>query len=208
MSDFAVDRAADRCVECNEYEVVVSSGVTGAGSLSDDNNIFPDPKVAADEISAVSVSLPSFPKTGRLLGVDYGTKRLGFAVCNADQTIASPVENYTRQNLIVDAKCVRRLVSEYRVIGLVVGLPVHMSGDESKKSLESRKFGEWLGELTNLPVTFADERYSSMFAEQLLLGASYSKKKQKSRLDMLAAQVILQGYLDGRRTEKPAAMSD
>jgi putative Holliday junction resolvase len=151
---------------------------------------------------------PPFPKRGRLLGVDYGTKRLGFAVCTEDQTIASPIENYTRQNLVVDAKCVKRLVSEYRVVGLVVGLPVHMSGDESKKSLESRQFGDWLQQLTNLPVTYADERYSSMFAEQFLVGASYSKKKRQSRLDMLAAQVILQGYLDGRRTEKPAAMSD
>jgi putative Holliday junction resolvase len=152
--------------------------------------------------------LPAFPKVGRLLGIDYGTKRLGFAVCNSDQTIASPVENYTRQTLVVDAKCVQRLISEYRIIGLVVGLPVHMSGDESKKSLESRKFGEWLTQLTNLPLTFADERFSSMFAEQCLLGASYSKKKRKSRLDMLAAQVILQGYLDGRRTGTPGAMSD
>ena len=83
-----------------------------------------------------------------------------------------------------------------------------MSGNESQKSGESRKFGAWLHELTQLPVTFADERYSSMFAEQFLVGVSFSKKKRQARLDMLAAQVILQGYLDGRRTGTPGALSD
>jgi putative Holliday junction resolvase len=154
------------------------------------------------------VELPPFPREGRLLGVDFGTKRLGFAVCNSEQTIASPIENYTRQNAAVDAKCVKRLVSEYRIAGLVVGLPVHMSGDESPKSRESRVFGKWLHELTGLPVTFADERYSSLFAEQCLMSVSYSKKKRQTRLDMLAAQVILQGYIDGRRTAQPGSLSD
>ena len=77
---------------------------------------------------------PTVPMTGRLLGVDFGTKRLGFAVCNSEQTMASPVENYTRQTPAVDAKCITRLVSEYRIVGLVVGLPVHLSGNESQKS--------------------------------------------------------------------------
>lgn len=149
-----------------------------------------------------------FPQTGRLMGVDYGTKRLGFAVCNFEQTIASPVENYTRQNLAVDEKCIKRLVADYRIVGLVVGLPVHLSGDDSQKSRESRAFGEWLGMLTHLPVTYADERYSSLFAEQHLMSVQFTKKKRQARMDMLAAQVILQGYLDGRRTEKPGALSD
>src|SRR6185436_10048547 len=111
---------------------------------------------------------PVVPTSGRLLGVDYGTRRLGFAVCNAEQTIASPVENYTRQNAPMDAKCVLRLVSEYRIVGLVVGLPVHLSGQDSQKSRESRAFGEWLHEITKLPVAYTDERYSSAFAEEHL----------------------------------------
>jgi len=178
----------------------------------DDRSLnLPRTKYITDSASHSETATPlpepvPFPKVGRLLGVDYGTKRLGFAICTADQTIASPIENYTRQNPAVDAKCVQRLVSEYRVVGFVVGLPVHMSGDESKKSLESRLFGDWLHQLTKLPVTFADERYSSMFAEHCLVGASVSKKKRQSRLDMLAAQVILQGYLDGRRTAQPGAL--
>lgn len=148
------------------------------------------------------------PETGRLLGVDYGTKRLGFAVCNAEQTIASPVENYDRQNPVVDAKCVKRLVTEYRIVGIVVGLPIHLSGQDSQKSRESRTFGSWLHEITSLPVTYADERYSSAFAEQHLMDMSFTKKKRKARLDMLAAQAILQGFLEGNRGSDPGAISD
>ncbi len=148
------------------------------------------------------------PVTGRLMGVDYGTKRLGFAVCNAEQTIASPVENYTRQTAAIDAKCVLRLVSEYRIVGLVVGLPVHLSGQDSQKSREARAFGDWLLQVTNLPVVYSDERYSSSFAEEHLMSLSFSKKKRKARLDMLAAQVILQGFLEGKRNADPGSLSD
>ena len=151
---------------------------------------------------------PTVPMTGRLLGVDFGTKRLGFAVCNSEQTIASPVENYTRQTPAVDAKCITRLVSEYRIVGLVVGLPVHLSGNESQKSRESKAFGAWLQEVTKLPVAYSDERYSSAFAEEHLMSMSFTKKKRKSRLDMLAAQYILQGYIEGKRDAEPGALSD
>ena len=151
---------------------------------------------------------PVVPVTGRLMAVDYGTKRLGFAVCNAEQTIASPVENYTRQTLAIDAKCVQRLVSEYRIVGLVVGLPVHLSGQDSQKSREARDFGSWLNQVTHLPVVYSDERYSSSFAEEHLMSMSFSKKKRKARLDMLAAQVILQGFLEGKRNADPGALAD
>lgn len=193
--------AGNECPQFTEENRVAQNECVSSSSLS------PIEMPEADASPAV-VQSPPFPSEGRLLGVDFGTKRLGFAVCNSEQTIASPVENYTRQNAAVDAKCVKRLVSEYRIAGLVVGLPVHMSGDESPKSRESRVFGQWLHELTGLPVTFADERYSSLFAEQCLMGVSYSKKKRQSRLDMLAAQVILQGYIDGRRTAQPGSLSD
>ena len=151
---------------------------------------------------------PSVPVSGRLMAVDYGTKRLGFAVSNAEQTIASPVENYTRQTLAIDAKCVQRLVSEYRIVGLVVGLPVHLSGQDSQKSLQARAFGTWLNQVTNLPVVYSDERYSSSFAEEHLMSLSFTKKKRKARLDMLAAQVILQGFIEGKRNADPGALAD
>lgn len=143
-----------------------------------------------------------FPVRGRLLGVDYGTRRLGFAISTADQTISSPVANHTRQGHEGDARFVRKLIAEYGPVGLIVGLPVHMSGDEGGKARETREFGSWLARIAALPVRYADERYSSLIAEQLL-GSELSPKKRQARLDMLAAQYILQGYLD--RQNKTAA---
>lgn len=168
----------------------------------------PIPNPPAEVPEAAPAVEQAVPTVGRLLGVDYGTKRLGFAVCNAEQTIASPVENYNRQTPQIDAKCVQRLVSEYRIVGLVVGLPVHLSGHESQKSRESKAFGAWLQQITGLPIAYADERYSSAFAEQHLMSLSFTKKKRQARLDMLAAQSILQAYIEGKRLAEPGALSD
>ena len=80
---------------------------------------------------------------------------------------------------------------------------MHLDGRESEKSLEARRFGKWLGDVTGLPVEFFDERFTSLEAEQLLLGAELTKKRRKKRLDMLAAQIMLAAYLN--RRAKPAA---
>jgi putative holliday junction resolvase len=89
---------------------------------------------------------------GRLAGVDYGTVRIGVAVTDADQKFASPLENYTRRGEAADAKFFQRLAQEERIISFVVGLPVHLDGYESQKSLEARKFGDWLSQTTGVPV--------------------------------------------------------
>lgn len=136
------------------------------------------------------------PAQGALLGIDYGSKRLGFAVCDREQTIASPVENYERQTPAVDAKALRRLIEDYRIVGLVVGLPVHMSGDEGAQAREARRFGEWAAGETGLPLQFRDERFSSHAADAALFQGELTKKKHKDRRDMLAARAILQSFLD------------
>jgi putative Holliday junction resolvase len=77
-------------------------------------------------------------------------------------------------------------------------LPVHLSGQESPKSRESRVFGAWLAKTTTRPVCFYDERYSSATAEELLGQAGMTKKRRLARLDKLAAQVILTSYLEAK----------
>lgn len=138
------------------------------------------------------------PFEGRLAGVDYGTVRIGIAVSDPGQLLASPFENYTRQSAERDATFFRSLADEESIVGFVVGLPVHLSGDESEKSREAEAFGGWLHQVTNKPVAFHDERYTSVFAEQHLIVAKLSKKRRKARIDMLAAQAILKGFLDSR----------
>jgi putative holliday junction resolvase len=154
--------------------------------------------------------MTSTPQEGRVAGIDYGTVRIGIAISDPGRTIASPLENYTRQGREQDAKRFQRLAVEEKVSLFVVGLPVHLSGLESKKSLEARQFGQWLGEITHLPVVYFDERFTSSEAEQYLLGADMTRKKRKQRMDMLAAQILLSAYLESHseNSESPGALDD
>jgi putative Holliday junction resolvase len=143
-------------------------------------------------------SSDEFPRDGVLFGIDFGTKRVGVSVSDMYQKYASPLENYARQSLIADAKFFRRLAEDFRPVGLVVGLPIHLSGDESEKSTQAREYAAWLSATLSLPVAFQDERFSSVQAEMLLIQAEMTKKQRQARLDKLAAQVLLQAFLDAR----------
>jgi putative Holliday junction resolvase len=140
-----------------------------------------------------------FPEHGRLLGLDYGTKRLGLALSNPEQTIATPLETYLRRDARQDEKHLQRIVQEYGIVGFVVGLPVHISGDEGEKAREARAFGQWASEAANRPVCFTDERYTTVIADEHLHAAGLSPKKRQALRDQLAAQILLQGYLEGHR---------
>ncbi len=134
--------------------------------------------------------------SGRLAGVDYGTVRIGVAITDAEQRIASPLDNYTRRGPAADAKYFQTLVKDERIAALIVGLPVHLDGRESQKSIEARKFGQWLSETTSVPVLFFDERFTTAEAENALAAADFTKKQRKARLDKLAAQILLTAYLE------------
>ncbi len=158
-------------------------------------------------MSGSSEPAAAFPTHGRLLGLDYGTKRLGLALCNAEQTIATPLETYLRRDIRQDAKYLQGKVEEYRVVGLVVGLPVHMSGDEGEKAREARSFGEWAANATQRPVCFTDERYTTAMADEHLRAAHLSPGKRQALRDRLAAQILMQGYLEShRRSESPGPL--
>lgn len=136
------------------------------------------------------------PTEGPLFGIDFGTKRIGVAISNLEQTISMPLENYTLRKSDLDGPWLRQLTRGYGVRGLVIGLPVHMSGDEGGKAKLARDFGQWAAEVTGLPVTWWDERYSSSVADMRMDQAGVSKKRRKNQRDQLAAQVILQSFLD------------
>ena len=159
------------------------------------------PETNAGPLTSADTSL-TVPQSGVLLGIDYGTRRVGVAVSDRDQRFSSPLHNHDRHGVQVDERFFRKVVEEYQPVGLVVGLPIHLSGDESEKSREARKFAEWLGTVTGLPYTFQDERFTSFQAEKLLLAAELSKKKRKERMDKLSAQILLQTFLDARIAAK------
>jgi putative Holliday junction resolvase len=143
---------------------------------------------------ASSAALP-MPESGRLAGVDFGTRRIGVATCDPSRKFCGPYEVYERCTQALDAAWFQKLVKEEGLVGFVVGLPLHVSGDESRKSLEAREFAKWLHETTGLPVDLHDERYTSHAAEHMLAGTELTKKRRKARIDALAAQMILESYL-------------
>jgi putative Holliday junction resolvase len=138
---------------------------------------------------------PSAPR-GRLIGVDCGNVRIGLAVCDADRRIASPLDTYTRRNPDQDAVFFTKLAKAEGAVGWVVGLPILLNGDEGPQAKAYRAYGEWLGQVTGLPVAFWDERFTTSAAEDALWDAGLSHKKRKSRRDRVAAQLVLQAYLD------------
>ena len=138
----------------------------------------------------------TIPNSGRVIGVDFGTARIGIAISDPGQSIASPLEIRQVQNQSSDAKYFQKLVDAEQAVGFVIGLPLHMSGDESKKSKEAVAFGRWLSELTGKPVAWQDERYSTAAAKEICMQLGLRGDKRKQHLDKIAAQVILSSWLE------------
>jgi len=143
-----------------------------------------------------TVAPTSVPTSGALIGLDFGTKRLGVAVCNFEQSVAVPVETWQVRTPEQNIKHLRELIEDYRAVGFVIGLPVRLDGIEGDQAVIVRRFGKWLSENTQRPVSFWDERHSSSQAELLLWQQGISPEQGKDRLDKLAAQIILQSFLD------------
>jgi putative pre-16S rRNA nuclease len=157
-------------------------------------------------LQAVSQSQPILP--GRLAGIDYGTVRVGVAVTDARRTLASPYEIYRRRDKASDARYFTSLAEQEKIVGFVVGLPVHLDGHESQKSLEARQFGQWLAETTGRPVVYFDERFTTAEADQFLGAAKLTKKQRTARRDMLAAQIMLSAYLESTSHGEPGPLDD
>jgi putative holliday junction resolvase len=147
-----------------------------------------------------SVPIPA----GRVAAVDYGRKRMGIAICDAERIIASPWPmRQPTGDETAEAVFFRRLVAEEAIVGFVVGLPVHADGSDSKMSIEAERFAVWLGETTSRPVTFQDERYTSVEAAGMLAGLGLSRGKKKARADSIAAHIILTAWMEAHASPKP-----
>ncbi len=141
---------------------------------------------------------PLFPRRGALAGVDHGRKRIGLAVSDADQTMAMPVATLESKSTVHNAAHLLRFRDDYAIVGWVLGLPLLKSGDEGPQAELVRDFGQWLEQTSERPVTYWDERLTSHAAEAKLAMLGESPGRDKSRVDGLAAQIILQAYLDQR----------
>jgi putative Holliday junction resolvase len=148
------------------------------------------------------------PRT-KILAVDFGTVRIGLAVSDTDCKFAFPFETRERAGSEADARFFRELIEHEEIGELVVGLPLHLDGREGVKAAEARAFGEWLARVVGLPVVFWDERFTTVEAETALWNAGLTHKKRKEKRDRVAAQILLQSYLDaGCPGEQPPAPLD
>jgi len=134
----------------------------------------------------------------RAIGLDVGDKTVGIAVSDELGITAQGVSTLERKNLRADLDHLNALCRERGVSQLVVGLPLNMDGSEGPRAATSRKFGDALAAQTGLPVIYQDERLSTAAAQRVLLEADVSRGKRKKVVDKLAAQLILQAWLDAR----------
>ena len=131
----------------------------------------------------------------RYLGVDYGTKRIGIAISDGLGLTARPLEVVARKDL---GTVLRKIVDEYAVDEVVVGLPTALGGHEGESTAGARALGEEIADLLEIPVHYVDERFTSRIAESALLESGMRRRDRRETLDKVAAAIILQTFLDSK----------
>ena len=146
-----------------------------------------------DDIADFAATLPM----GRgILGLDLGTKTIGVALSDRLLSVASPLETIKRKKFGVDAARLLDIATTREAGGIILGLPRNMDGSEGPRCQSTRAFARNLTTLTDLPITYWDERLSTVAAERALLEADATRKRRAEVIDNVAASYILQGALD------------
>ena len=141
----------------------------------------------------------------RILGLDVGSKTIGVALSDELNLIAQGVTTLKRKGLRLDIKDLLRMIEEFKVEKVVVGLPKNMNGSLGPSAKMVLSLVEELKKFVDLPIITWDERLSTVAAQKALLEADVSRKKRKQVIDKVAALLILQGYLDSQtRMESPS----
>jgi putative Holliday junction resolvase len=138
---------------------------------------------------------------GRILALDLGKKRIGLAVSDPLGLTAQGLPTLERTNIRSDLAALERLAAEREVGLILMGYPLHMSGSEGRQAEYTRDFAARLAERTGLEVRFWDERLTTVEAERVLRSSGIGIEKRAKAVDKLAAQILLESYLD---SESPA----
>ncbi|WP_416351235.1 Holliday junction resolvase RuvX [Celeribacter halophilus] len=149
-----------------------------------------------NDVAEFAAALP--PMTS-VAGLDFGDKTIGVAISDRLRTVATPSDTIRRKKFTLDAEALLKLLTSREVSGIILGLPRNMDGTEGPRCQKTRAFARNLGQLTDLPITFWDERLSSVAADRAMLEADMSRAKRAAKIDQVAASVILQGALDRLR---------
>ena len=136
----------------------------------------------------------------RYLGLDVGNRRIGVAVTDELGLTAQPVLTLERKrSRREDLRSLARLCRRFGVAGIVVGNPVHLSGEPSPQTAKTQAFAAELGELTGLPIHLWDERLTTREAHQILYEAGHARQEHRKVVDQVAATLILQSFLDEKQ---------
>ena len=135
----------------------------------------------------------------RYLAIDYGTKRTGLAICDQAETIASPLTVIQGQKDLIQK--ISEIIDAENVDAVILGLPLNMDGSEGPQAKLVLAFAGELKDHIQVPVYLQDERLSSFGAERKLQGIGLTRGKKRERIDALAAAEILQGFLEGRKSD-------
>jgi putative holliday junction resolvase len=139
---------------------------------------------------------------GRVLGVDFGSKRIGIAVSDAGESLASPLTVLERSgNLVTDHRRIQALVDEEEAYRVIVGLPVNLNGQREQAALAVLEEIPELELRLAVPVETWDERMTTAAAHKNLQAQNVSSKKRRNQIDKHAAAVMLQGWLDAQRLQ-------
>jgi putative Holliday junction resolvase len=156
----------------------------------------------AEAVGGQADALSSLPATGKLLGLDLGTRTIGVAVSDALRYSATPLETIARTKFTADAARVIELIADNSAVGIVLGLPLNMDGSEGPRAQSTRAFARNLAQRVDVPVVFWDERLSTSAVTRTLIEADVRRDRRAEVVDKLAASYILQGALD--RLRRPA----
>lgn len=143
--------------------------------------------------------LAALPVSGKLLGLDLGTKTIGVAISDAMRYSATPLETIRRSKFTEDANRLLTLIAETRAVAIVLGLPLNMDGSEGPRVQSTRAFARNLAQKTPLPIVFWDERLSTAAVNRMLIAADVRRDTRAEVVDKLAASYILQGLLERLR---------
>ena len=142
---------------------------------------------------------PTLPPMSAIAGLDLGEKTIGVALSDRLLTVATPVTTIRRRKFTLDAQALADLLTGREIAGIVMGLPRNMDGSEGPRCQSTRAFARNFGRVLDLPLTYWDERLSTVAAERALLEADASRRKRAEVIDQVAAGYILQGALDRLR---------
>lgn len=145
-----------------------------------------------DDIIDFAAAIP----IGAIMGLDFGTKTIGVAVTDTLRAVATPLTTIKRKKFTVDAKELATIVKDRSIVGIILGLPLNMDGSEGPRVQSTRAFARNLSPILPLPISYWDERLSTVAAERALLEADTSRKRRAEVIDHVAASFILQGALD------------